>query len=99
MKLRQLQEARYDSDHPIITWIKKFVEKSKVGDHHTYRLISVKQGHLAAEAITREFGDQITVKEWPVTEWNIDISDDKVVHLQVDYKNKTVDVSRMRWNY
>ncbi len=99
MKLEQIQEARHHTDHPIIAWIKKFVETSKVGDYEIHRLESEKHAHEAAGAITREFGDQITVKDWPVTEWNIDISDDKVVHLQVDYKNKEVDVRRLRWNY
>ena len=99
MKLNQIQEARYDSDHPIVAWIKNFVKKSEVGDRSEYRLISQKQAHAAADAITKEFGDQITVPDWPVTEWNIDIEENKVVHLQVDYKNKTVDVHRMRFNY
>lgn len=99
MKLVDLQEVRYHQDHPIIAWIKKFVETSKVGDHDTYPLESEKQAVEAAEVITREFGDQITVKDWPVTEWNIDISDNKVVHMQVDYKHQTVDVSRLRFNY
>ena len=105
MKLTQLQEARHHTDHPIIAWIKNFVEKSEVeGDSgalhsSTYRFLSDKQGHEAADAITREFGKQITVKDWPVTEWNIDRSDDMVVHLQIDYKEKEVLVRRMRWNW
>ena len=99
MKLAQIQEARSHHNHPIVAWIKNFVKKSEVGDHSSYRLISKKQAHVAADAITREFGDQITVADWPVTEWNIDIEENKIVHLQVDYKNKTVDVHRMRFNY
>ncbi len=95
----QLHEARHHTDHPIIAWIKDFVKTSKISDQDSYPLETEKQAVQAAEAITREFGDQITVKDWPVTEWNIDISDDKVVHLQVDYKNKEVDVRRLRWNY
>ncbi len=98
MKLAQLQEARSHHDHPIVSWIKNFVKRSVVGSRSSYRLISEKQARVAAEAITREFGNQVTVKDWPVTEWNIDISDD-YVHIQVDYKHLVVDLDRLRWNY
>jgi len=95
MKLSQIQETRYDSDHPIIVWIKEFVRKSMVGDHNAYPLESEKQAVQAAEAITKEFGNQITVPDWPVTEWNIEAGN-KVIHIQVDHKHQTVDVSRYR---
>jgi hypothetical protein len=99
MKLIDLQEAKYHRDHPLIVWIKEFAKTSKVGDRDTYPLESEKQAAQAVELITREFGDRITVPDWPVPEWNFDISGNKVVHLQVDYKNKEVEVHRTLFNF
>lgn len=98
-QMNPLKEARYHEDNHVVAWIKEFVKSCEISDRRTYRLISEKHAKYTEEAITREYGDQITVKEWPVTEWNIGHTEDRVIHLQVDFKNLEVEVSCLKWNY
>ena len=92
MRLTHIQEARYHADHPIVVWIKKFIKGCEVSDRRSYRLISEKHGKDAERAITAEFGDKMSIREWPVPEWSVGIID-KYVHIQIDYKNLEVEVS------
>ncbi len=85
--LRELNEARYAGQHPVIKWIYEVFERKE--PHASHQFNSVEDALQVRDLVIAEFGqpDDTDTDEWNYSEWMIDYKGDRI-QVEIGHGNR-----------